>query len=60
MEIVWKIYVVKTKIEIRECIEKMLGEEGGQPSQFQGRVIFMSMYSIVFGGTLKKKKQGVC
>ena len=45
MEFVWKINVGKKKIEILECIEKMLGEEGGQPSQFQGRVIFMSTYS---------------
>ena len=47
----------KTKIEILECIEKMLGEEGGQPSQFQGRVIFMSTFSDSLWWDAPKKKK---
>ena len=46
----------ENKIEILECIEKVLGEEGGQPSQFQGRVIFMSMYSDSLWWDPQKKK----
>ena len=46
----------ENEIEILECNEKMLGEEGGQPSQFQGRVIFMSMYSDSLRWDPQKKK----
>ena len=44
-EFEWKIHV--ETIEILEYIKKMLEEEGAQPSQFQGRFIFMSMYNDI-------------
>ena len=45
MKFVWKIYVRKTTIEIREGIKIMVEEKGLQPSQFQDRIIFMSMHN---------------
>ena len=45
VEFVWKIYVEKTTNEILECIKTMMEEKGTQPSHFQDRIIFMSMYN---------------
>ena len=37
----------KTTIQIFECIEDMLEEADIQPSQFQDRLIFLSIYNDV-------------
>ena len=49
----------KTSIEIPEYIKKMLEEEEGvQPSQFQGRIIFMSMYDDII--SWQNQNDSVC
>ena len=48
VEFALKIYVGKTTIEILECVEKMLGEEGVQPAQFQVRTIFVNLQRYPF------------
>ena len=35
----------RTSIEILQYIKEMLAEEGVQPSQLKGRILFMSMYN---------------
>ena len=47
VEFAWKIHVGKTTTKNIECIKIMLGEEGIQPSQFQDRIIFMSICNDV-------------
>ena len=44
MEFVWKNYVGKPTLEIFESINNMLDEEEQHTSQFQDRILFMSMY----------------
>ena len=41
------MYAGKTTIEILERIEPTMDEKGTQPSQFQDRIIFMSMYNDI-------------
>ena len=47
VEFVCNMYAGKTAIEILECIEPSMDEKGTQPSQFQDRIICMSMYNDV-------------
>ena len=60
MAFVWKIYVGKTSIEILEYIKKMLEEEGTQVSQFQRRIIFMSMYNDDITFVENNQNESVC
>ena len=49
MKFVWKIHVGKRQSESSNALRKCCKtEEGTQPSQFQDRIIFMSMYNDIF------------
>ena len=54
---VWKIYVGITTIEILECITIMMEEKRTQPSQFQDRIIFISMHNDIVYWTKNNKNK---
>ena len=53
------IHVARTSIEILEYIQKMLAEEGVQPAQFTGRVIFIQLVAKQERKRMPSKKQYV-
>ena len=47
MELEWKNFTGFTSLGILDEIQKMMTESKCEPEQFQGRIIFMSMYSDI-------------
>ena len=50
MEFEWNIFPGFTALGILSEIQKMMTEIKCEPEQFQGRIIFMSMYSDIVWG----------
>ena len=50
MEFEWKNYPGFTTLGILAEIQKMMAESKCEPEQFQGRIIFMSMYDDIAWG----------
>ena len=45
MEFEWQIFLGFTTLGILEQIQKIMVESQCEPEQFEGRIIFMSMYN---------------
>ena len=58
VEFVYRTYVERASTEFLEHIREMLAEEGVQPSQFKGRIVYMSMYNDI--NWWQNKKENVC
>ena len=50
MEFEWKIFPRFTTLQILAEIQNMMIETKFEPEQFQGRIIFMSMYNDIDWG----------
>ena len=54
MEFEWKIFLGFTTFGLLEQIQKFMKDRQCEPEQFDGRIIFMSMFNdIVWGETRK-------
>ena len=49
MEFEWNIFPGSTTLELVREVQKFMGKMG-EPEQFQGRIIFMSMFNDIIWG----------